>query len=852
MQQPTDSVQAWNVSVRKLSRWLAFGSFCVAMLGFATTLAGTIASMVTGWKAMTPVSAIAQALVAAVLASERLPSWLRRLMLALSAGLVAPVLARHLRFGEDVVSPAIGRIFGVTPASISAEMALSLLLIALVVWPARGWPRPGLRDAVAAIVFIIAVGTVVGYAYDAVAVNGYLPFRSMSADSAASLLMLSTATILSEPEAGWAKVLASPALAGRVTRRQMLYVLVPVVLGFILVRANRSGLVPVGAAIALLVVFTAVPLLWLVIRDGRMLGVLDDERAERLRLEQGYGADLQTRLDAQAAELEISNRKLLAHAQAASVRNKVRYRQLFDSIDAGFCVVEMKFDGAGLATDYRFVEVNPAFERQTGLVGAAGRWMRSLQPEHEQRWFDLYGEVARTGKSARFESPAAELGGRWYDVYAFRIGEEPAALVGILFNDITSRRTMELELQAVNDTLEQRVEAAVAEREEAQAALRQSQKMESIGQLTGGVAHDFNNLLTPIIGSLDLLSRRGGLGEREQRLVSGALQSAERAKTLVQRLLAFARRQPLQPGPVDVGALVTNMAELVASTSGPQIRVTVEVAKGLQPAIGDVNQLEMAILNLCVNARDAMPQGGDLTVAVAPSGRPPGRPDLPAGPYVRLSVQDTGVGMDEETAARAIEPFFSTKGIDKGTGLGLSMVHGLAMQLEGALSIESKPGVGTRVDLFLRAGNVAAPGEAALHAPAPTGATGRVLVVDDQEQVRMTMAHLLQELGFTTEECESGSVAEMRLKRGEHFDLVVTDHRMPGLSGADLAARLAKTRPEVPVLVVSGYVDIDTIAPELNFLRKPFRKDELANAVDGALREHGSAAKLVGAAAGPA
>jgi signal transduction histidine kinase len=242
-----------------------------------------------------------------------------------------------------------------------------------------------------------------------------------------------------------------------------------------------------------------------------------------------------------------------------------------------------------------------------------------------------------------------------------------------------------------------------------QEALRQSQKMEAMGALTGGVAHDFNNLLTPIVGSLDLLQRKGLGSEREQRLIDGAMQSAERAKTLVQRLLAFARRQPLQTQAVDVRALIDGMGDLVASTSGPRVRVEIDLGEGLPAARADSNQVEMAVLNLAVNARDAMPEGGTLTISAKSvhigqsedSGLRPGR-------YVRLAVADTGLGMDEATLKRAVEPFFSTKGIGRGTGLGLSMVHGLASQLGGDLAITSKPGLGTCVELYLPASDQAA------------------------------------------------------------------------------------------------------------------------------------------------
>jgi PAS domain S-box-containing protein len=233
--------------------------------------------------------------------------------------------------------------------------------------------------------------------------------------------------------------------------------------------------------------------------------------------------------------------------------------------------------------------------------------------------------------------------------------------------DITARRRAEEALLELNATLEARVSEAIEEREKAQEALRQSQKMEAMGQLTGGVAHDFNNLLTPIVGSLDLLQRRNVGGEREQRLIAAAVQSAERAKILVQRLLAFARRQPLQPVAVNIAKLVQEMGELVESTTGPQIKVVVEAVDDLPPAKADPNQLEMALLNLSVNARDAMPEGGTLRISATAEAVSPGhRSRLASGTYVRLSVADTGQGMDEATRARAIEPFFSTKGIGKG------------------------------------------------------------------------------------------------------------------------------------------------------------------------------------------
>ena len=369
-------------------------------------------------------------------------------------------------------------------------------------------------------------------------------------------------------------------------------------------------------------------------------------------------------------------------------------------------------------------------------------------------------------------------------------------------------------------------------------ALRQAQKVEAMGQLTGGVAHDFNNLLTPIVGTLDLLQQKGLGGAREQRLVAGAAQSAERARTLVQRLLAFARRQPLQLISVDMAALVAGMQDLVASTTGPQILVEINVAPDLPPADADPNQVEMALLNLAVNARDAMPGGGTLRITLAAEHLAEGRligshgALLPAGRYVRLSVADTGSGMHAETLARAVEPFFSTKGIGKGTGLGLSMVHGLASQMGGALTISSEPGVGTQVDLLLPCGTTAVeaatPGEVR---QADGIRSGRALLVDDEDLVRHSTADMLVDLGYDVIEASSAEEAMRILNDGATFDLLVTDHLMPRMTGTELAALVAARRPGMAILLVSGYAETEGVASDLTRLTKPFRKDELAKSL---------------------
>jgi signal transduction histidine kinase len=436
--------------------------------------------------------------------------------------------------------------------------------------------------------------------------------------------------------------------------------------------------------------------------------------------------------------------------------------------------------------------------------------------------------VVETGEPTHFEYEIRSIG-QWFEVYAYRT--EPGRF-GALFLNVTERRRTEAELRELNATLEERVGERTSELSQAQEALRQSQKLEAMGQLTGGVAHDFNNLLSPIIGGLDMLQRRRVGDERAQRMIDGALQSAERAKTLVQRLLAFARRQPLQPTAIDLKTLVEGMADLVSSTSGPQVKVLVDVPDNLPPASADANQLEMAVLNLSVNSRDAMPEGGTLTISGSLEQAGAGhRSQLPPSQYIRLAVADTGIGMDEETRERAIEPFYSTKGVGRGTGLGLSMVHGLAAQLGGALSIQSRVGLGTVVELWLPIAGEPANAHEGGSPPELPVANGTVLVVDDEELVRASTAEMLSDLGYEVVEANSGEQALALLDAGLKPDLMVTDHLMPGVSGTVLARLVRARLPTARVLVVSGYAETEGLPADLPRLAKPFRRGDLAAAV---------------------
>jgi CheY-like chemotaxis protein len=275
------------------------------------------------------------------------------------------------------------------------------------------------------------------------------------------------------------------------------------------------------------------------------------------------------------------------------------------------------------------------------------------------------------------------------------------------------------------------------------------------------------------------------------------------------------------------------MAGLIASTSGPQIDVRVELSEDLPLAVADANQLEMAILNLAVNARDAMEKGGVLTISAArDSVRPGHRSKLSQGHYLRLSVKDTGTGMDEATLSRAVEPFFSTKGIGKGTGLGLSMVHGLASQLDGGMEITSRPGDGTTVELWLPVSLIATKEPGQTLAELPEGArAGTALLVDDEDLVRMSTAHMLMDLGYEVVEASSAEEALKAVGDGVRPDILVTDHLMPGMNGVELARSLRSRQPKLPVLIISGYAEAEGIAPEIPRLTKPFRNSELADSL---------------------
>lgn len=401
-----------------------------------------------------------------------------------------------------------------------------------------------------------------------------------------------------------------------------------------------------------------------------------------------------------------------------------------------------------------------------------------------------------------------------------------------------------LEIRHLNATLEERVaerttelEKAheilvkhVAQREHAEQQLRQAQKLEAIGQLTGGVAHDFNNLLMAVLGNLELLEKYLAHDPKALRLLDGATRGARRGAALTQRLLAFGRRQDLVVRPTNLVDLVAGMDDLLTRSIDRKIVVKKDLPPGIAVASVDSNQVELALLNLAINARDAMPDGGTLSISLRREHVESATGDLKGGDYVVLAVADSGHGMDLETLSKAVDPFFSTKGPGKGTGLGLSMVHGLAVQLNGTLKLHSTIGKGTVAELWLPASweEIETIVEATPTLPV-TRTSLRVLMVDDDALIAMSSVDMLEDLGHVVTEANSGAAALALLEAGNVFDLLITDYSMPGMNGAELGRAARNLVPDLPILVASGYAELPPGAGiDLPRLGKPYTQSQLA------------------------
>ncbi|QGT84684.1 PAS domain-containing protein [Pseudomonas coronafaciens] len=711
--------------------------------------------------------------------------------------------------------------------------------------------------------------------------------------------------------------------------------------------------------------------------DGSYADILD--RGHVIRDAEGSAARMI------GAMLDMSQ---MRKAEMALRRSEERSRTMLETIEAAFAIIEVRFDADDSPVDYRFIEANPAFERQAG-VDLRGKWVTEFAPDLERFWFEAYGHVAKTGEPASFENYAKAFE-RWFEVKAVRVGEQADRQIAVMFSDVTARRDAEerlrtseaisrenvervqlalaagaiigtwhwdllsdrfavdeafsrafglepalgheglsLEqviatvhpedrpglieainavitegslyahqyrvrradgiyywieangrvdraedgtplsfpgvlinvderrtvaaerdrataaLRSLNDTLEQRVAARTTELMQAEEKLRQSQKMEAVGQLTGGLAHDFNNLLAGISGALELMSTRieqGRWSDVDKYIVT-AQGAAKRAAALTHRLLAFSRRQTLDPQPTDVNRLMKGMTDLIQRTVGPSILVETIGTPRLWPTLVDASQLENALLNLCINARDAMPDGGRITIDASNRWVEDGATqvhDLPEGQYLSLCVTDTGTGMTPEVMAKAFDPFFTTKPIGQGTGLGLSMIYGFANQSGGQVRIQSEVGKGTSIFIYLpRYDGAAVRDESDAHIPPVefTQSGETILIVDDEPTVRMLLTDSLGDLGYTLIEA-ADSLAGLKLLRSDvHIDLLITDVGLPGgMNGRQMADAGREVRPQLKTLFITGYAENaaigdEQLGPGMRVLTKPFAIDALTSRV---------------------
>ncbi|WP_434384587.1 response regulator [Melittangium boletus] len=491
--------------------------------------------------------------------------------------------------------------------------------------------------------------------------------------------------------------------------------------------------------------------------------------------------------------------------------------------------------------------VNDAYIAIAGPRQFLGRTVRQVFPELEgQGFYELLDGVYTSGTPFSGQALPIQLAGesapRYIDLLYQPLRADSGEVVGIFVGgyDITERVRAQQALAQANSTLEQRIAQALRERQKAEEALRQAQKMEAVGQLTGGIAHDFNNMLTGVLGPLELLQHHLAQGrmDRVPRYIEAARTSAQRAAGLTQRLLAFSRRQSLDVRPVDVNALVAGMEDMLRRTLGESIGLEVVRHADAWPAMTDHNQLESALLNLAINARDAMPGGGRLTIETTNT-----RLDeayvqhvdgLQAGDFVVISVSDTGTGMSEDVIAKAFEPFFTTKPIGAGTGLGLSMIYGFARQSGGHVRIYSELGRGTSIKLYLprHRGQVAdEPTQTLEVKKAQPGE--HVLLVEDDPAVRMLVHDVLTDLGYGVRQAEDGRAALPLLAEMERIDLLITDVGLPGLNGRQLAEIARQKLPGLKVLFITGYAERAAVRGEfleagMEMLTKPFAIDVLS------------------------
>ncbi len=543
-------------------------------------------------------------------------------------------------------------------------------------------------------------------------------------------------------------------------------------------------------------------------------------------------AEARQKAERQRAEAALQALNVTLEAQVeARTKERDRIWQLSPDL---FAVI----DGGG-----HIYAANPAWRTMLGYSAdqvLAGGFTALAHPDDVPQIMAAIGELVAGSLNERFEGRLRAAAGDW------RWMSWTAAAEGDVFyavgRDITAEKQAVDTLASVNRSLVEEIE----ERKKVEATLHQLQRLEAVGQLTSGVAHDFNNLLTVILGNIGFVERDLKVDAKFARRIANMRSAAERGATLTAQLLAFSRRQRLEPKAVDLNATVEGMRGLLQSTMGGSIRLETVLKAKLWPALVDPTQIEMIILNLAINARDAMEVGGGLTVETAniTLGAPKRPEEPPAGDYVALIVSDTGHGMPEEVLAKAFEPFFTTKGVGKGSGLGLAQVFGFAKQSGGGVSIDTRVGEGTSVKVFLpRAAALSSVLEADEQDAPPVARPGlTILLVDDDSSVREVTASMLSDLGYQVVEAGSGHAA-LDILRSRPFDLLLADYAMPGMNGMETAREARRIQPGIPLLIITGYADLAALTEvgEERIVSKPYRDNELARKLDFVLRDHGAA-----------
>ncbi len=527
-----------------------------------------------------------------------------------------------------------------------------------------------------------------------------------------------------------------------------------------------------------------------------------------------------------ARQVEVQADILAASASAAlAFDDRQALREYVDGLRVNPSLASAAiYDASGRAVVTIYRERAGPPPARAGVVGtrADGRRIRVLRPvaERGERLGTVYMETAPES---------------WADMLSRHAGLGLLTVMAFLLLSVVTAAAAQLQARAAQLILANaRLREEMDARGKAEEALRQSQKMEALGQLTGGIAHDFNNLLQVVHGAFELIRRRPEDAVKVAAWSVNGLQAAERGASLTRQLLAFSRSQKLELRPFVVGGLIGDMRELLTRTLGSEIALAVDLGDGETPVLSDRTQLELAVLNLAINARDAMPEGGLLTLTTKIVSVAAGDPLLEAGEYVELSVVDTGVGMSPAVMERAFDPFFTTKGVGKGTGLGLSQVYGVARQAGGAARIAAGLGGGTVVSLFLRSSTATPEGP---QAPSPQPAVlapaeGRtVLVVDDEAPVRDLVCETLRMLGYRVLEADSGAQA-LAILETEAPNLMLCDFAMPVMNGAELALLARRRRPDMPIVFASGHADTAAVEAALGgqaqILRKPFNLETLA------------------------